>query len=92
MNDHYRIFREQRQASLRWRIFLGILVLLAGITHYGAFLLGSWLAPKEIVVMRKTPPVAAPANALSQWQCSKQEYREYIHACASRKRAEMVKP
>jgi hypothetical protein len=86
--------RPARRIARAW--LLPVLVVMVTVSHVAALAAGAWiqrdqdqrLARHEAAKPKRAEP--APATALTQWSCSRQEFREYQHACAQRKRSELI--
>lgn len=73
-------------------VLIAVLMVLATVTHYIAFLAGAAMKASECrqalamaTAGRPTCNVLAPAStALTQWKCTDQEFREHIGACVAR--------
>lgn len=66
--------------------YIAIAVLGAYLWHQHANKLRAQLAAEAPKTTR-----AAPATALTQWDCSDQEFREHLHACKTRSRTSLIK-
>jgi len=78
------------------RVLVCILVVAAMLSHFAAIKFGMWIEREEqarqraIEASKPKPVHIRPAIGLTQWSCTKQEMREYVHACARRKRQEEI--
>jgi hypothetical protein len=85
---YYRDDFEPAPRAITWRrvAFVAAILAMATVSHLGAIWLGFTEGRRVERELQASLPKPAPKifAPLAQWQCTKQEFAEYRHACARR--------